>query len=322
MLTTIISGVATLFLTNAVEVEPGAEVAPEPMDVVLVTGEQPGPGLWKVSSGNHVLWILGEIAPQPRLVTWRSKRFEKLLDQSQQVILDFSGVLWPNQTQENAEARVRKLPEGQTLKDVVSPEWYARADAARNLYKTPERIDELRPFYAGRRIMMSALRKLDMEKRFSASFRVRKLAHHAWVGVTIVDTPGQTHEEQLQNIVQGSTAPCLEMMVKIVEDGGSGLKSLANAWSVGDIAALRRLVPLYALQPTHQENDCTVALYGGEKRANEFVARRTAEWLAVAENALRQNKSTMAVVSMAELFAPDGYLAALRERGYKIVEPK
>ena len=232
MLKTLISGVAALFLANTSEVELGAESAPEPMEVVLVTGEQPGPGLWKVSSGKHVLWILGEVAPQPRLVTWRSKRFEKLLDQSQQVILDFSGVMWPNQTQENAEARIRKLPEGQTLKDVVSPEWYARADAARNLYRTPERIDELRPFYAGRRIMMSALRKLDMEKRFSASFRVQRLAHHAWVGVTIVDTPGQTHEQHLQNIVQGSTAPCLEMMVKIVEDGGSGLKSLANAWSV------------------------------------------------------------------------------------------
>ena len=110
-------------------------------------------------------------------------------------------------------------------------------------------------------------------------------------------------------------------MVQIVEDGGTGLRRLANAWSVGDIPALRQLVPLYALQPTHQENKCTVALYGGEQRANEFVARRTEAWLNAAERALRENKSTMAVVSMAELFAPDGYLAGLRARGYKVVEP-
>jgi predicted ArsR family transcriptional regulator len=62
-------------------------------------------------------------------------------------------------------------------------------------------------------------------------------------------------------------------------------------------------------------------LYGGEQRANEFVARRTAAWLKEAERVLRDNKSTMAVVSMAELFAPDGYLAELRARGYKVVEP-
>ena len=313
MLRSCLAGIAALFIA-------GTAVA-EDMEVVLVTGVQPGPGLWKVSSGDHVLWILGEVAPQPGKVKWRSKRFELLLEDSQEVLLDFSGVIWPNKLKEDAEARVRRLPRGQALKNVVSPELYARADAARKLYGTPERIEELRPFYAGRRILMSALRKMDMEKRFSASLTVMKLARRAWVKVTDLDTPGQTHDEQLTNIEQGSTVPCLEMMVQIVEDGGSGLRRLANAWSVGDIAALRQLVPVYALQPTHDENKCTVALYGGEQRANEFVARRTAAWLREAERALRENQSTMAVVSMAELFAPDGYLAGLRARGYKVVEP-
>ena len=301
--------------------EPMADTGLEPMEEVLVTGEQPGPGLWKVSSGDHVMWILGEIAPQPGKVRWRSKKFEARLAESQQVILDFSGVMWPNKLQDDAETRIRKLPAGQTLKDVVPPDLYARATAARKLYGTPESIEQLRPFYAGRRIMMSALRKLDMEKRFSASFTVRKLARREWVGVTILDTPGQTPDEQLKNIEQGSTVDCLDMFLKLVEDGGSGLRRLANAWSVGDIAALRELVPVYALQPGHGENQCTNALYGGAPRADEYVARRTEAWLSVAESALKQNKSTMAVVSMAELFAPDGYLAGLRARGYAVTEP-
>jgi len=322
MLRPCISGIAALLIAGiALASEDVADSASEAMEVVLVTGVQPGPGLWKVSSGDHVLWILGEVAPQPAKVTWRSKRFEVLLQDSQEVLLDFSGVMWPNKLQEDAEARVRKLPGGQSLKDVVSPELYARAVAARKLYGTPERIEELRPFYAGRRILMSALRKMDMEKRFSASLRVMKLARRSWVKVTDLDTPGQTHAEQLKNIEQGSTVPCLEMMVQIVEDGGSGMRRLANAWSVGDVAALRQLVPLYALQPDHQESKCTMALYGGEQGANQFVARRTEAWLREAERALRQNRSTMAVVSMAELFAPDGYLAGLRDRGYKVVEP-
>src|SRR5664279_5984796 len=33
------------------------------LDEVLITGEQSGPGLWKVSKGNHVLWILGRYGP-------------------------------------------------------------------------------------------------------------------------------------------------------------------------------------------------------------------------------------------------------------------
>lgn len=306
-------GIAALLLSNA--------VAEEPMQEVLVLGEVPGPGLWRVSSGNHVLWILGEIAPQPGKVRWRSKQFERRLRDSREVLLDFAGVMWPDKAQEKAESRIRNLPAGQTLRDVVSPQLYARADAARKLYHTPEPIDEMRPFYAGRRILLSALRELGMEKRFSATFRVRELALRSRVKITILETPGQTHEEHLKNVTEGSTVPCLEMMVKLVEDGGSGLRRLANAWSVGDIPALRRLVPVYALQPTHQESECTVALYGGEQRANEFVARRTEAWLAEAERALRENRSTMAVVSMAELFAPDGYVALLRARGYEVVEP-
>lgn len=172
MLTPYISGIAALLLAGtAMADQQPAESPPEALEVVLVTGEQPGPGLWKVSSGDNVLWILGEIAPQPGKVTWRSKRFETLLDKSQEVLLDFSGVMWPNKLQEDAETRIRKLPDGQTLKDVVSPELYARADAARRLYGTPESIEVLRPFYAGRRILLSALRKLGMEKRFSGASR-------------------------------------------------------------------------------------------------------------------------------------------------------
>jgi hypothetical protein len=37
---------------------------------------------------------------------------------------------------------------------------------------------------------------------------------------------------------------------------------------------------------------------------------------------LRENQSTLAVVPMPELFATDGYLAALRVRGYVVVEPE
>ena len=323
MLRHCISGIAAMLITGiALAADEMADTASDGMEVVLVIGEQPGPGLWKVTSKDHVLWILGEIAPQPGKVKWRSKRFEALLKDSQEVLLDFSGVMWPNKLQDEAEARIRKLPVGQTLEDVVSPELYARADAARKYWRTPEQIDELRPFYAGRRILMSALRKIGMEKRFNASFTVLKLAREAGVRVTGLDTPGQTPEEQFKNIEQGSTVPCLEFLVQIVEDGGSGLRRLANAWSVGDVVALRQLVPLYALQPDHHESKCTVALYAGEQRANEFVARRTEAWLAEADRALRDNRSTMAVVPMAELFAPDGYLAGLRARGYMVVEPE
>ncbi len=64
-----------------------------------------------------------------------------------------------------------------------------------------------------------------------------------------------------------------------------------------------------------------MAAYGGQQRANEFTARRKESWLEAASSALSANRSTIAVVPMGELFAPDGYLAGLRGRGYEIEEP-
>src|SRR4051812_2866168 len=59
------------------------------MEVVLVTGEQPGPALWRVSSGDHDLWLLGDDSPLPRKLKWRSRQFEALLAKSQEVMLHF-----------------------------------------------------------------------------------------------------------------------------------------------------------------------------------------------------------------------------------------
>jgi hypothetical protein len=162
-------------------------------------------------------------------------------------------------------------------------------------------------------------------RAFAAGVAVRKLAQKANVRVMVVDTPRQSVDESIRIAERagvGSSAPCLERVVEILEDGGSGLRRLANAWSLGDIPALRQLVPSYvALNGAHRPSKCKIAAYGGLQRANEFTARRTESWLNEAGRALRENHRTIAVVPMGELFAPDGYLAGLRARGYEIVEP-
>ena len=60
--------------SKAEESAPGSGVghsAVGPIEEVLVTGEHPGPGLWKVTRGTHVLWILGVRSPLPKDLVWR-----------------------------------------------------------------------------------------------------------------------------------------------------------------------------------------------------------------------------------------------------------
>ena len=37
---------------------------------VLVVGKQPGPGLWRISKGDHDLWIFATLTPLPKQMIW------------------------------------------------------------------------------------------------------------------------------------------------------------------------------------------------------------------------------------------------------------
>src|SRR5688500_1469285 len=56
------------------------------LDTIVASGAQPGPGLWKVSKGDHVLWILGTLSPLPKRMQWQSERVERVIASSQEVL--------------------------------------------------------------------------------------------------------------------------------------------------------------------------------------------------------------------------------------------
>src|ERR1700761_5814648 len=62
---------------------PAAEAPPEE---VVVEGKHEGPRMWRVTKGNHTLWILGTITPLPRKMTWQSDSVESLLHETQEVL--------------------------------------------------------------------------------------------------------------------------------------------------------------------------------------------------------------------------------------------
>jgi hypothetical protein len=294
------------------------------LDEVLITGEQPGPALWKVSSGNHDLWILGEVTPLPRKVKWRSKQFESLLAKSQEVILHNSASY--SHGREGAElARAVQLPTGQKLADLVSPELLARVRIVAKIYGVDEPLDALSPSVVGTRFANTSLNLLGL-RIMSFQVSVEALARKAKVRITNYSTPqwDAPFKERLQSVKDSAMSVCpLESVVQVLEDGGSGLRRLANAWAVGDIEALRRLLPEYGLfTDGNRSSACMDGIYDGRKQTGENRQKRNAPWLAEADRALRENDSTLAVVPMPELFATDGYLAGLRARGYDVVEPQ
>ena len=131
---------APLHAQQAAQVPPAATApsAPLPDDgirteaTVVVTGEQPGPGLWLVRNGAHDLWILGTLTPLPAGMQWQSSQVEQVIASAQEVIRTpyvsmkvdtgwFRGLmLLPSML------GARKNPDGKRLQEVVSPQSYAR----------------------------------------------------------------------------------------------------------------------------------------------------------------------------------------------------
>jgi hypothetical protein len=291
------------------------------MQVVLVRGVQAGPALWKVKSGDHVMWLLGEISPYPRKVKWRSKDFVRLLADSQELLIDFSGYWFLDDESRAALSKAEKLPLGAKLKDVISPELHERVIAAAGKFGNPP-LEQWYAFAATNRLVSAAMRKLEMES-FSVRFEAARLGEWHKTRITPFAVNEIAFEQRLRNWQQPVNEICLKRLVDAIEDGGSGVLQLANAWSVGSISALRELVPLYSFsRDGFRAGECADAMHGGEEHALEYKRRRIQYWLDEAERALKQNRSTMAVVLMSELFEPDGYLAALRAKGYEITEPR
>jgi hypothetical protein len=312
---------AALGTANAAE-PPAAAGAEPDLEVVLVTGEQPGPALWKVSNEfHHTLWILGDVSPLPQKAQWKSREFAKLLGHSQEVILHLSSYWRGNDVQSSALDNAGRFRDGRTLKDVISPELYAQVRVIWDIYGSREKLDDLRPFSVGNRIVNGAMSRLDL-KVHSVNATVDRLARKARVKVTKFYTPPLEFNDHLKTVQADSVSACLRRVVEILGDGGSGMRQLANAWAIGDIDSLRTLVPAFAFYPNGSPSaTCFAAIHGGPQGAEQYKARQSANWLKEAERALRDNMSTVAVAPITELFAPDGYLAALRARGYEVVEP-
>ena len=56
------------------------------MDTVVVAGVQPGPGLWKVRHGDHLMYVLGTQSPLPKNITWRSDEVDQVLQLADEVL--------------------------------------------------------------------------------------------------------------------------------------------------------------------------------------------------------------------------------------------
>jgi uncharacterized protein YbaP (TraB family) len=307
---------ATILLSAAV-------VAEEPIEEIEVVGERAGPQMWKISREGRSLWVLGTLQPLPKRMTWRSQAVEDVLAGSQQVLA--SGVSLDADIGPITAfrlyrqwRRVRRIPEGRTLSEVMPPALYARFSALKKKYAPRDQdIETLQPMLAAASLYTKAVDAVGLTSGNDIQRSVSKLAKKKRVPVRRIrielEEPKELLEEFGNTPLEGQLV-CLETTIARLESDVDAMKARARAWAVGDVEALRSLP--YA----DQEAACWSAVTSAPrlKEISDSVSRL---WFEAAEEALGKNTTTLALARMDRLLGPDGALAKFRERGYTIEGP-
>ena len=302
-----------------------ATMSPETAtEEVVIEGNHEGPRMWRVSKGDHVMWILGTISPLPRKMTWQSDSVQAVLHETQEVL-----PAWPSiGVGSNPFTAVRlyftwrkiqKNPDHARLKEQLPAQLYARFSALKARYAPRDnKLEELRPMLAGGKLLDDVLDVSGLTMRNEVQKTVLKLADKQ--GVKIHQTRIKVEDpvdvlKDLGETPKESEIACLGAIVSRIETDLAPMQARARAWALGDVNTLRSL--------PHSVDDriaCLAAVSNSERIRN-LIIRAEEDWMIEAEDALRRNKSTLAVQSMDRLLGRNGILETLRAKGYTVEGP-
>ena len=297
---------------------------------VSVSGVQPGPGLWKVSKGDHVLWVLGTLELLPKGMVWQARDVQAAIADSQQVLdkpqfkvdakLGFFGTLGilPSLI------GVRNNPDGKHLVDVVPPDQYAHWLVLKKKYLGWDNgVEKQRPIFAAFALFLAAIKQADLTDDMIDPLIKKAAAQHDLkptpINYTVVvDQPKAIVKDFKKGPLEDGD--CFAKTLDHLDSDVALMRARANAWATGDLDALRRL-PL-----SNQLQACLAAVnqsaISHELGLTDIEANIESTWAAAAIEALGNNRVTFAQLPMERLLGKHDYLAPLQAQGYTVTLPE
>ena len=326
---------------------------PGELETVVVTGEQPGPGLWKVSKGDHVMWVLATYGPLPKAMTWNTREIESRIAESQEVLYAPEISIAPNIgllrgiTMIPAAMKASKLPDDRTLKDVLPAETHDKWLALRQKYiGKDDDVERRRPGIAIEVLRGAMVKKLGLAGGPNVYEVVGDLRKkHKVARVQPPPVKRTVRVENPRGMLKSASkletpdADCFIRRLDTLEADVQRTRDIANAWSRGNVARLREAFRVRSVDEQLQESCAYVLMTalqeGGtpdaaraKKTLTDFMwhaeqasVQAQINWVAQAQKSLEKNRSTFALLSVPDLFRPGGHLEKLRELGYAVESP-
>ena len=298
------------------------------IEEVLVIGEQPGPGLWKVSKGDHVLWIMGTLKPLPKKMTWHSQQVENILAQAQEYITPPSVDVHISTMSKimlvPSLIGIRNNPDGEKLKDIVPADLYARWSVLKKKYLgNNSSVEKWRPIFAANELYEKAIAQTGLSYDTNVMDVLRAVAkknnvQKAGPGTTTeIEKPGKIVSKFKKMPLDD--LECFAKTIERLENDLGSMRARANAWATGDVETLRKLTYVDHIEVC--KSAVLSSALAEEHGLQNIPEQKRDYWVAEAEASLAKHESTFSILPITELMNADGYLAVLRAKGYEIQEP-
>ena len=297
---------------------------------VVVTGEQPGPGMWLVRKGGNELYILGTLNPLPANMQLASSGIDAVVSRAQEVIRAPSLVVGTDASKLRllmlapSLIGIRNNPDRKTLKDVMPPTLYARWQPFRDRFLPGEdKVEKMRPMFAATELYRAVIKRSGMSSKDPSAAIVTAAIekHHPSVSLVKLELKVKDPKAVVKQMktARFDDLACMERTLDSLGVDMEILRLRANAWATGDIATLKAN-PVPSNYQACMDAVSESAL-GQQLGMGDSQARVKAMWLAKAEQALATNTTTFAILPISGMLESGGYLDALRAKGYTVLAP-
>ncbi|MBV9992961.1 MAG: TraB/GumN family protein [Alphaproteobacteria bacterium] len=269
------------------------------------------PAMWTAHGRKGTAYLFGSIHVLPANVDWHTKEIDAAMARSDVMVFELAfGDKLQGEVQSYIQTR-GKLPEGQHLRDMLSPEAKGEFDAElENLSIAPAAVDHLRPWLASLMFDIAEMKK----KNYSSAAGVEMSLKDGDGGAAQKPVIGlETIEQQMALIVPSDPKVELEsfeasLKSSKTEAQGDDVGPMLDAWM-------------------HAKTDRLDALMG--KAFKNYPAARKAllddrnqAWAEKLASMLdNDDKTYFVTVGAAHLVGPGGVPNLLRRRGYRVKGP-
>lgn len=269
------------------------------------TPEAKGPAMWTLRTDKATVYFLGSFHILPPSVTWRDDtRIHTALAEAEAVLFEVD--LDEMDKPEVAANIVRRatLPDGKTLRDVLTPETYgALTLTAGKFGMDMARLEPMQPWLAASGLLVGYMASKGADPGSgvdSTLTRDAKVAGRRVVGLETIDE----QLDVLGTLSKEDPDLMITDMIRFLDDSTGLLQQVLTAWRTGDADAMDRLI--------REDLDKHEGVY------DRFLTRRNAAWVPKIDALIKNGGTYFVVVGAGHLVGDKSVIALLRAKGYAI----